>query len=185
MGNDRRRIGLVSTSISLVVALAGCEAFGSAPHGAKPPPGAQIVHLIANRTMVRLDPPSVRAGDVYVQLDDPADGGMFSLVQAAPSADVSPGPLDDRALDRVAHGDTEFTSTESFGPSCTGNGPGIGVLVHEGTCGNVWKLTLGPGEYAILGPAWVPRTIEASLDPTTSPSGLVLPPTMAVLEVLP
>ena len=149
------------------------------------PPGAQVIHLVANRTEVRLSPATARSGDIYVQLDDPADGGTFSLVRSAPSADVSPGPMDDDALERLAKGDTEFTATEAFGPSCTGNGTGVGVVVREGTCGDVWKLTLGPGTYAIVGPAWVQADAETSPAPRAGPGGFVAPSTMAVLEVGP
>ena len=47
-------------------------------------PGAQLVHLVATETQVRLDVASVRAGDVFVQLDDPPDGGSFTFTKTNP-----------------------------------------------------------------------------------------------------
>lgn len=54
-----------------------------------------------------------------------------------------------------------------------------------GYCGNVWKVVLDEGEYAILGPAWSEQETEASVDPTADPAGFIPPSTMAVLEVVP
>ena len=42
------------------------------------PPGAQVVHVVATESEVRLDPASVQAGDVYLVLDEPV-GGSFSF----------------------------------------------------------------------------------------------------------
>jgi hypothetical protein len=173
-------------SVVFLVALSGCGFGVAVDHGGKIPAGAQLVHLVATRAAVRLSPTGVRAGDIYVQLDDPVDDGSFSVVKRAATAEASPGPMDDNALERLAHGDTEGTSMEAFGPSCSGqNGSGIGIVAAPGICGNVWKLVLGPGRYAILGPAWTQQATEASVDPTAGPSGFVPPATMAVLEVLP
>jgi hypothetical protein len=149
-------------------------------------PGAQLVHLVATDTDVRLDVASVRAGDVFVQLDDPPDGGSFTFVEGKATADETPGPLTDDDLERIAHGDTRGTSTSAYGPSCLGpQGSARGHLVHEGVCGDVWKFTLVPGKYAILGPRWTEQQTEASVDPTANPSGFVSPPTMTVLVVVP
>jgi hypothetical protein len=49
----------------------------------------------------------------------------------------------------------------------------------------VWKVVLVAGKYAILGPGWTLEQVESSADASVPPSGLVVPPTMAVLEVLP
>ena len=54
-----------------------------------------------------------------------------------------------------------------------------------GYCGNVWKVVLVEGRYAILGPAWTEQETEASVDPTANPAGFIPPPTIAVLEVVP
>jgi hypothetical protein len=54
-----------------------------------------------------------------------------------------------------------------------------------GYCGNVWKVVLVAGRYAILGPGWTEQEAEASVDPTADPAGFIPPPTMALLEVVP
>jgi len=130
------------------------------------PPGGQLVHLVATETEVKLDVASVRAGDVFVQLDDPADGGSFTFVERKVAADDNPGPLTDDDLERVAHGDTRGTSISAYGPSCVGpQGSDRGHLVQEGVCGDVWIFALVPGKYAILGPGWTQRQTEASVTP--------------------
>lgn len=165
----------------LVSVLAGC---GQSP--ATIPPGAQLVHLVATQSEVRLSSASVHAGAVFLQLDDPLDGGSFDFVERKSTAEETPGPLTDNDLERLAHGDTRGTSFSAYGPSCTGpSGADRGHLVQEGHCGDVWKFVLLPGKYAILGPGWTEQQTEASVDPTADPAGFVPPPTMAVLEVLP
>ena len=150
------------------------------------PPGAQLVHLVATESAVRLSPASVHARDVFVQLDEPLDGGSFMFVERKTAAADTPGPLTDNDLERLARGDTQGTSLSGYGPSCSGpQGADRGHLVQEGVCGNVWKFDLAPGKYAILGPGWTEQQTEASVDPTAGPSGFVPPPTMAVFEVVP
>ena len=165
--------------VGLVGVLAGCG-----QSAATVPPGAQLVHLVATRSEVRLDVASVHAGDVFIQLDEPLDGGSFDFVGSTGAAD--PGPLTDDDLERLAHGDTRATSRSAYGPTCSGPSEADrGHLVQEGGCGDVWKFVLAPGKYAILGPAWTEQQTEASVDPTAPPSGFVPPPTMTVLLVLP
>jgi hypothetical protein len=165
----------------LVTVLAGC---GSGE--ATIPPGAQVVHLVATESEVRLGSAGVHAGEVFLQLDEPLDGGGFTFVERKSSAAETPGPLTDNDLERLAHGDTEGTSSSAYGPSCGGpQGAMRGRLVQPGVCGNVWKFVLVAGKYAILGPGWTEQETEASVDPTANPAGFVAPPTMAVLEVLP
>jgi len=165
----------------LVGALAGCG-----PSQATVPPGAQLVHLVATASEVRLSSASVQAGDVFVQLDEPSEGGSFTFVEAKGSASETPASLTDNDLERLAHGDTRGTSMSGYGPSCSGpQGANRGNLVQEGVCGNVWKFVLVAGQYAILGPAWTQQQTEASVDPTADPAGFVPPVTMAVLKVLP
>ena len=165
----------------LLWVLAGC---GSGH--AKIPSGAQLVHVVATASVVLLDPATVHAGDVYLQIDEPADGGSFMFVERKAEATDTPGPLTDDDLARLAHGDTQGTSISGAGPSCVGpQGEGCGHLAAPGVCGNVWKFMLGPGNYAILGPGWNEQQTEVSPAPTAGPAGPVIPPTMAVLEVLP
>jgi hypothetical protein len=62
------------------------------------PPGAQLVHLVATESAVRLSPASVHAGSVFVQLDEPLDGGSFVFVERKTAAADTPGPLTDDDL---------------------------------------------------------------------------------------
>jgi hypothetical protein len=178
MRSSWRSAATVSLLVSMV---AGCGQSQDAV-----PPGAQVVHLVATISEVRLATASVHAGDVYVQLDEPLDGGSFTFVERKRTAEEAPSPMTDNDLERLAHGDLEGTSSSSYGPSCSGaQGADRGHLAHEGACGDVWRFVLVPGKYAILGPAWTEQQTEASVDPTAGPAGFVPPPTMAVLEVLP
>ena len=172
-------------SVALVGLLCSVLA-GCGQSAATVPPGAQLVHLVATQSEVRLGSASVHAGDIFLQLDEPLDGGSFTFVERKSTAAETPGPLTDNDLERLAHGDTRGTSQSGYGPSCSGpSGADRGHLVQEGVCGNVWKFALVPGKYAILGPGWTQEQTEASVDPTAPPSGFVPPPTMAVLLVLP
>jgi hypothetical protein len=177
-----RRSGARPALVGLLVAvLAGCGQGQS-----NVPPGAQLAHLVATESEVRLDAASVRAGDVYLQLDEPLDGGSFIFVERKSTEDEIPGPMTDNDLERLAHGDTRGTSSSAYGPSCGGpQGADRGHLVAPGVCGNVWKFVLVPGKYAILGPAWAEQQTEPSVDPTADPAGFIPPPTMTVLKVLP
>ena len=177
-----RRSGAGPALVGLLVGvLAGCGQGTSTV-----PPGAQLVHLVATESEVRLDAASVRAGDVYLQLDEPLDGGSFIFVERKSTEDEIPGPMTDNDLERLAHGDTRGTSSSAYGPSCgRPQGADRGHLVAPGVCGNVWKFVLVPGKYAIVGPAWTEQQTEPSVDPTADPAGFIPPPTMTVLKVLP
>jgi len=134
----------------------GCE-----PGPVTVPPGAQEVHVAVNGDTVRLEPATVRAGDVYL-VQNP--GTSVILVERKAAPEETPGPLSDEELDRVAHGDTFHTAiTGGFA-----DGPPHGY---------VSKLVLAPGKYAFL--ADNPESLAAR-------SGGVIPPeSMAVLDVLP
>ncbi len=124
------------------------------------PSGAQVVHVAVSGDTVRLQPATVRSGDVYLVIDNP--GTYVTLVEQSSTPDESPGPLNDAELDRVAHGDTFHTSISGF---------------SNGELGNVAKLAVVPGNYAFL-----------TDDPTAlaERSGGVVPPqSMAVLRVEP
>ena len=132
--------------------LVGCE-----PGPISVPSGAQAVHVAATASEVRLNPVTVRAGDVYVVLDGPVQDTEF--VERQPTAAGSPGPMSDLDLARLARGDTEGTLIEDISVGC---------------CGNVFKLVLAPGKYAFI-----------VSDPGGKSGGLVPPRSIAVLEVLP
>jgi hypothetical protein len=122
------RIGRIVVLIALLAGgLLGCESSTSIPSG------AQQVHVVATTTNVRLDPASVRAGDVYLVLDV-ANGGV-DLIQSVPSANASPGPLAAADLDRLAQGDTQGLMMENLSVGC---------------CGKVFKKNLVAGRYAIV-----------------------------------
>ncbi len=147
------------------------------------PPGAQVVHVVATESEVRLDPATVRAGDVYLMLDEPADGS-FAFVERKRTPTETPGPLGDDNLARLASGDTGGTSIGAYSVGCDAaqRAEDRGQM---GYCGNVWKVVVVAGKYAILGPGWTEQQTEASVDPTADPAGFIAPPSMAVLEARP
>ncbi len=129
--------------ILAVVAIAGCGR-GQATI----PPGGQQVHVLVTGSEVRLDPTTVRAGDVYVVLDTPGSGVGFA--QRQPSAAETPGPLSDEDLARFARGDTEGTSIGGFdnvGCSAEQRAEDWGLM---GYCGNAFKEILAPGKHAFF-----------------------------------
>jgi hypothetical protein len=78
--------------------------------------------------------------------------------------------MTDDDLDRLAHGDTEGTSIEGFSVGCDA-GQRAASRGRMGHCGNVFKVSLFVGKYAVL------------LD---TPEGVIAPPgTMVIVEVTP
>jgi hypothetical protein len=162
-----RRFGTMVGVVGLLAGvIAGCS------RATPIPPGAQQVHVTVTESEVRLDPTTVHAGDIYLVLDAPPDGG-FAFVARQRAADATPGPLTDDDLARLARGDTEGTFIDGMnagGCSAAQNAEDRGQM---GPCGNVMKVELIEGKYAIVGDA-----LEG--DPATGRTPLV-----AVLEVLP
>lgn len=146
------------------------------------PAGAQVVHVVATESEVRLDPATVRAGDVYLVLEEPLNGSITFVERSR--AGETPGPLNDDDLERLAHGDTEFTAIGGLTVGCSPE-QAAEDRGQMGPCGNVMKVTVRAGKYAILGPGWIMQETEPSVDPTAGPDGFVPPTSMAVLEVLP
>ncbi len=131
------------------------------------PPGGQQVHVSVTESEVRVDPATVRAGDVYIVLETP--GSSVGFAQRKRSAEETPGPLSDDDLKRLAGGDTEGTAIGGFddiGCSADQRAEDRGQM---GYCGNVFKEALTPGKYAFL---------------LGDPEGEG-PQSIAVLEVLP
>ncbi|MDQ6794747.1 MAG: hypothetical protein M3067_08035 [Chloroflexota bacterium] len=148
-----RRFGSEVILVALLVGtLVGCE-----PGPISVPSGAQAVHVIATASEVRLNPATAHAGDVYLVLDGPVQNA--ELVERQPTAEGSPGPLSDQDLARLTRGDTEGTLIEDISVGC---------------CGNVFKVVLPAGKYAII-----------ISDPGGKSGGLVPPRSMAILQVLP
>lgn len=158
-----RRSGTAVAFLGLLVGvLVGCGR-GQTPI----PPGAQQVHVVVTESELRLDPATVRAGDIYVVLDTPRSSVGFVQRQRGPSE--TPGPLSDDDLARLAHGDTQGTAIGGFdlvGCSDSQRAEDRGKM---GYCGNVFKVVLTQGKYAFF---------------TGNVDG-VPPRSIAVFEVLP
>ena len=107
-----RRFGAEVILVGLLVGvLAGCG------RNTPIPPGAQVVHVVATESEVRLDPATVHAGHVYLVLEEPLDGS-FDFVARQRTAKATPGPMSADDLERLAHGDTEGTSMQGFSVGC-------------------------------------------------------------------
>jgi hypothetical protein len=149
-----------------VVGLVACEP------STRVPADAQLVRVRATDRDVRIQPSRAGAGDVYLVLEEPTESIVF--VTRKPTAEATPGPMTDEDLARLAHGDAQGTSMEGFettGCDATHRAAERGRLKVPGGCGNVFRVRLAPGKYAIL--------VE---DPAAHPGGST---PMAVLEVLP
>ena len=142
----------VILAVVLASGLVSCE-----PGPISVPSGAQQVHIAATASEVRLNPTTVRAGDVYLVLDGPVQNA--ELVERQPTAEGSPGPMTDQDLARLARGDTQGTLIEAISVGC---------------CGNVFRMVLPAGKYAFI-----------ISDPGGKSGGLVPPRSMAVLVVTP
>ena len=138
-----RQIAAVGHLALVVAVLLGCGR-GQTPV----PPGAQQVHVVVTESSVRLDPPAVRAGDIYVVLDTP--GSSVGFAQRQRTAEETPGPLSDDDLDRLAHGDTQGTAIEGFDDSGCSPEQRAEDRGQMGYCGNVFKLVLAAGKYAFF-----------------------------------
>ena len=133
------------------------------------PPGAQQVHVVGTGTEVRLDPPTVRAGDIYFVIDGPV---AFIQHWAGVQGEQS-GPMSEDALARLAQkGDMYQT-------------------LMTGGMGKVSKFTLAAGKYAffplpINGDDPDPLMVRGDLCYRDPAACAALPPLpVAVLEVLP
>lgn len=116
------------------------------------PADAQLVHVVVTQTDVRLQPATVRSGDIYLALEEPTAAVVFVQRKATPSE--SPGPLSADDVSRVRSGDLQFTAAETFdvaGCTLARRNAERGRLRVEGGCGNVFPLrNLGAGSYAFL-----------------------------------
>jgi hypothetical protein len=154
-----------------VLALVGGTAIGCSGGLTPIPSGAQQVHVTDTDTSLRLEPSTVRAGDVYVVLDGPRQNVV--LVSEKRTAEATPGPMSDDDLARLQRGDTEGTSTEGISVSCSAEQRDA-ARSQVGECGNAYRFTLSPGKYPFfLAP------------PDEGPPAQMSPGTMAILEVSP
>ena len=116
----------VARIVLLIAIVAGCET------GTAIPSGAQTVNVVATDTAVRLEPTTVRAGDLYLVPDVPQRG--VELVSRGGSSAHEPLTADDLA--RLAQNvDAEGLALESLSVAC---------------CGNVFKVSFPAGVYAFI-----------------------------------
>jgi hypothetical protein len=170
----------LSTAVLLLGSLAGIVA--GCGRGQVPiPAGAQEVHIVVIESGLRLDPATVRAGDIYVVLDTPRSSVGFV---SRKRGNLDNGPLSDDDIARLAHGDTQGFAVEGFDLEGCSDEQRAEDLGQMGYCGNVFKMVLVPGKYAFTGPGWSEQQTEALVPPTPGPPGS-LPRWVAVLEVLP
>jgi hypothetical protein len=118
-----RRLRYMAVALALAGTLGGCETATAIPAG------AQQVHVDATGATVRLDPTTVRAGEVYLVVELPASGASFAIL------DESGAPFTDADLARLAQGDEQGLRVIGIDNSC---------------CGNVHKETLSAGKYAFV-----------------------------------
>lgn len=140
---SRRRLATIGVAALLAGALVGCG------RGQMPvPAGAQLLHVVVDGQKVRLDPATVRAGDVYVVLDTPGSGVGFA--ERKRSATETPGPLTDQDIDRLAHGDTQGTAIGGFDDIGCSPEQRAEDRGRMGPCGNVFHVVLTPGKYVFF-----------------------------------
>jgi hypothetical protein len=112
------------------------------------PAGAQQVRVVVTGSEVRLEPATVRAGDIYLVLDTP--GSSVGFAQRQHTATETPGPLTDEDLDRLAHGDTQGTSIGGFDDAGCSPEQRAEDRGRMGPCGNVFQVALTSGKYAFF-----------------------------------
>jgi len=141
----RRR---VPATVAFGLAILGTIALGCA-RATPIPAGAQIVHVTIENSRVVLEPTAVRAGDVYLVLDAPPDGTL-TFIARQDSESATPGPMNDADIARVRSGDTFHTYSSSLnagGCDASQNAEDRGKM---GPCGNVMKVVVSPGAYALI-----------------------------------
>lgn len=112
------------------------------------PTDAPELHIVVTASEVRLDPATVRAGDLYVVLDTP--GSSVGFVQRQRSAAETPGPLSDEDLARLADGDLEGTAIGGFSDAGCSAQQRAEDRGRIGPCGNVVKVVLTAGKDAFF-----------------------------------
>jgi hypothetical protein len=161
------RTALVAAAILTAGVVTACDM------ATRIPPGGQQVRVVGTGTEVRLDPPTVHAGDVYLVME----GSAIFIRHSAGVQGEQSGPMSEDALARLAqNGDQIHTMTEELYP---------------GYAGNVYRYPLAAGKYAFLPVSDEERPgadVEArgELCYRDARACAALPPMpLAVLEVLP
>ena len=114
------------------------------------PSGAQVVNIAVTPSSVTLQPQTVRAGEVYLELDSPASGS-FAFVAGSDSPNATPGPLSPDRIARLRNGDTLHTATIEFSAGGCSSSQDAAARGTTGECGNVRMVTVAPGLYVIGG----------------------------------
>jgi hypothetical protein len=138
----RRTVRIVGAAVLAAMLAAACESTTAVPAG------AQVVHVVATEQSITLAPNSVRAGDVYLMLDEPTRSILF--VQSQTSAEATPGPLDSEALERLRTGDTFHTAVSGLDAGGCSPAQDAENRGRMGPCGNVMQVVLSPGDYAVV-----------------------------------
>jgi hypothetical protein len=112
------------------------------------PSGAQVVHIAITPSSVTLQPDSVRAGDVYLELDAP-ESAPFTFVASTDTPNATPGPLTPDQLAGVRTGNLFHTVTVAFNAGGCSTSQDAAARGTTGECGNVRKVTVAPGTYVI------------------------------------
>lgn len=143
--------------LALATLMGACQAHGA---DVSVPPDGQRVRITTGGLKVVLDPPTVRAGDVYFLYDIPDDptghAGFEFVSRFGPDADPNAPPP-------MSEADVETLRRDSA-PQ------GMG---HQGGWGRITKLRLAPGWYSFL-----------VHSPTSGMPGIP-PASVTALEVLP
>jgi hypothetical protein len=164
----RKRLGTMSTLVArfaligvlalAALTLAGCDRAASIPGG------SQVVHVLISDGRVDIEPAAVRAGDVYLVLDAPADRSM-TLVARQEAAATSPEPLSEADVDRLRSGDTFQTVTTSLDAGSCSPAQDVEDRGKIGPCGNVTKVGVAVGIYAIVAGAPEPDPATGRMPP--------------------
>jgi hypothetical protein len=128
------------------------------------PPGAQQVHVAITDAEVRLEPASVHAGDVYLVIDEPPEGSLTFVWHSA-SASATIAPLSDADIDRLERGDVQFTGASGLSAGGCDPSQRREDRGRMGPCGNVMKVVLPAGKYAVVGGSPEDRSPDGSGPP--------------------
>ncbi len=125
-----------------LLVLAACEP----PQVVIPDGATNVVHVHLDAETVRLDPATVRAGDVFFVIEGP--GPAFSLVRWLGAPDAEPRGLTPAEITRLRDGDYVWTQLDSYNVRCDPNA--WTEERHWQGCRENAMVPLLPGMYAIV-----------------------------------
>ena len=150
---------LTVLSIATLLTLAACT--GNAPI----PSGAQQVHIYLDEGTLVLQPGVVRAGDVYLVLEDQA---AISLIERRAGVYGSPEALSWEQIHQIEGGNLQDTSVSGLESTTCDSQQRAAARGMTGPCGNVMRVTVQSGMYLIVaGPPEDPGrpTVVLSVSP--------------------